>query len=650
MRWQELLKKRLSLFLVAGFVLMTASASYATTLRVNTRSSVNATGASATVEGWWKLSGYDTWYKGGATSAAQNISTAGSYTIVFGNIPGYAKPADFTLTMINGTTNVVNAQGTVRAPNGYVADTEGNPGGFVAGIYPLTVNTTTGGYSGTSGTWSLDGGLSWHSNGATVSAPKVYKIKFESAATGWRAPHTITGDFLNAASRAANGVTGSGTAAVPYVISRPYTPIANDYDLNGRSDVMFRSVSTDLLYVWDMNATGLVTDATYFSNDSIRTPAAAEKIIAQADFNGDGRADLLFQNQTTRNLTVWIMGGKVGGGTPHGTDTWGHVSQSHAITYTLGASTFVGGAGDFNGNGLADILVVDYSDATKMVPSILTMTKDNFVQAAGLTNYFIAGAIVPTATPLTKLVGGAALTIPTTATTAYTATTGWHVAAIADLNGDGNSDILWRSMNSGVASVWNMKAAVRQSMGNLPTALGAYNNTIGSGATSAGWHIGGTGDFNSDGYTDLLVRNGAVGSVAVWLLKGQPTGAVLSKIADGVATAPFTPVCVPPASSCGDTTRGSGGVVDSEGTPIKVLSRSVGQGWQVAGIGEFGSSASTTKDTSSDDVLWRYLGTGHTYVWWMHGRTVGSYGFTSVYPGRLSTWQIPVMGNHPESH
>jgi hypothetical protein len=306
--------------------------------------------------------------------------------------------------------------------------------------------------------------------------------------------------------------------------------------------------------------------------------------------------------------------------------------------------------GDFNGDGLADILVVDYSDATKMVPSILTMTKANFVQPGGGYYYFVAGAIVPTATATTKLVGGAALTMPTTSTTAYTATTGWHVAAIADLNGDGNSDILWRSMNTGVASVWNMKGAVGQSTGNLPTALGAYNNTIGSGATSAGWHIAGTGDFNNDGYTDLLVRNGAVGSVAVWLLKGQPTGAVLSKIADGVNTAPLVPACVPPASTCGDTTRGSGAVVDSEGTPIKVLSRSVGQGWQVAGIGQFGNPGGNDNATTSDDVLWRYMGTGHTYVWWMHGRSVDNHGFTSVYPGKPSTWQIPTMGNHPESH
>jgi hypothetical protein len=45
------------------------------------------------------------------------------------------------------------------------------------------------------------------------------------------------------------------------------------------------------------------------------------------------------------------------------------------------------------------------------------------------------------------------------------------------------------------------------------------------------WDIGGTGDFDSDGQTDILWRNGATGENAVWLMNG-------TNLTQGVLTTP----------------------------------------------------------------------------------------------------------------
>lgn len=673
MKWQELLKKRLSLLLVAGFVLMTASASYAGTITVNTRDDANAA-----IFGQWQLynGAGSPARSGGAPIGWKNsgdsiASASGTYTIKFGNIPGYTKPADishnFTATTTYGFANGAK----------YVRDLDfGTRTGFYNRTKSLKVNITpniaTVFNAGPGGAkWSLDGGLTKFESGQTVSAPTSYKITFYDASSSccsptfqtnnWRKPHSVTGNFAQAASNTANGVTGSGIASDPYVITRPYTHAPSDFADDGLSDILFRHTSSGLLYVWEsaaQNSAGYsalsLNAAGYLSQDPT-AGASPGTLVTQADFNGDGKADLLFQNTSDRSLTVWIMDGT----------SAGHVSHANTINYALGASTFVGGAADFNGDGLAEILVVDHSAST-MQPKILSFTHGNFLCGSN-TQACTAGVFktlttTPTESNVKKVDGTTNLTLPNSGSLAYSATAGWHVAALADIDGDGFSDILWRSKTNGQVSIWNMKGAngnVRKSLGTLTPSLGAYSNVASAAVvgtstrprvdgTMTGWHISGTGDFNGDGYTDLLLRNGTTGEVAVWLLKGQPTGTVVSKVANGANTAVLYPTAVAPSSTAADTSRGSGSLVDSDGVVIRVGGFTTTSGWSVEGVGEFGTGGSSYSHAA--DILWRYLGTGHTYVMEMHGRSAVGYGFTEVYPGAVSTWGLQPIRTVPVAH
>jgi Ca2+-binding RTX toxin-like protein len=79
-----------------------------------------------------------------------------------------------------------------------------------------------------------------------------------------------------------------------------------------------------------------------------------------------------------------------------------------------------------------------------------------------------------------------------------------HVAGTGDFNGDGYADILWKNDNGSVTD-W------------LGQANGGFTANPGFGASvDASWHVAGTGDFNGDGYSDILWKNNG-GLVTDWL-------------------------------------------------------------------------------------------------------------------------------------
>jgi hypothetical protein len=81
----------------------------------------------------------------------------------------------------------------------------------------------------------------------------------------------------------------------------------------------------------------------------------------------------------------------------------------------------------------------------------------------------------------------------------------WRMAATGDFNGDGQSDLLWRSI-SGLTAIWLMS-------GHVMTGAGFVH-------VGAGWDIVGTGDVNGDGRDDVAWRDQVTGDVLFWLMNG----------------------------------------------------------------------------------------------------------------------------------
>ena len=77
-----------------------------------------------------------------------------------------------------------------------------------------------------------------------------------------------------------------------------------DFNKDGRSDLLFQNQTTGQLVIWYMNG------ATYVGGGQSSATAGPDwKVVGVGDYNGDGYADLLFQNQTTNRSSVWYMNG-----------------------------------------------------------------------------------------------------------------------------------------------------------------------------------------------------------------------------------------------------------------------------------------------------------------------------------------------------
>jgi hypothetical protein len=197
--------------------------------------------------------------------------------------------------------------------------------------------------------------------------------------------------------------------------------------------------------------------------------------------------------------------------------------------------------------------------------------------------------------------------------------------AAHDLNGDSESDIVWRD-TSGDLGLWLMNGATVSSTGGV-------------GGVPAAWSIVGQRDFNGDGMADLLWRDTS-GDTAIWFMNGTQ---VASSIGIGNISTSWTVV------GTGDFNGdGLGDILweDSSGNlavwlmngPNVISSGSIGavppSVWTVAGIGDFNGDGRA-------DILWRDT-SGDTSIWFMNGTAVASTGGVGNVP---ATWSVAGTGD-----
>ncbi|MBF0337947.1 MAG: DUF1566 domain-containing protein [Nitrospirae bacterium] len=177
------------------------------------------------------------------------------------------------------------------------------------------------------------------------------------------------------------------------------------------------------------------------------------------DFNGDGKADVLWRNTKTGDVAIWLMdGAKMNGG--------GFIARGMAADWGVKA------IGDFNGDGKADALWQN------------TSTGDVYI-------WIIDGTTIKTGGFAVRGMSGE-----------------WEVTTLGDFNGDGKTDIMWRNTNSGDIYVWFLDA----------TTINGGDYLI-RGMMSE-WVVKAVVDFNGDGKTDVLWQNTKTGDVAMWLMDG----------------------------------------------------------------------------------------------------------------------------------
>ena len=253
---------------------------------------------------------------------------------------------------------------------------------------------------------------------------------------------------------AADSYTLPGGAPPPVGAPLPVVQTPHDFSGDGKADILWQN-DDGRPAVWLMNGTGIAA-----LGPGLLNPGPTWHARDGVDFDGDGKADILWQNDSGAPA-VWLMNGT-------GVAAFGPALANPGPTWHANR------AGDFNGDAKADVLWQN-DDGT---PAIWLMNGTS-IAAFG----------------------------PALANPGLT----WNALQAADFNADGKADILWQN-DDGRPAVWLMNGT------NLLTSGAALANP------GSAWHVRGAGDFNGDGKADILWQNDD-GTPAVWLMNGTSVAA-----------------------------------------------------------------------------------------------------------------------------
>ncbi|MCY2986427.1 MAG: FG-GAP-like repeat-containing protein [Planctomycetota bacterium] len=262
---------------------------------------------------------------------------------------------------------------------------------------------------------------------------------------------------------------GDGTfqAKTDYTVgSVPYFLTAADLDGDGKQDLAVANYSSNTVSVL-LNTgagTGTFWSPTTFSVGSNPTG------IAAADFDGDGKQDLVVANLSSAFVSVLRNTGS-------GPGTVSFTRSDVSVASSLRNVT----AGDLNGDGRPEIVAVGDSEGTNVY--VLTNSgTGTFAAAAGYAS------------------GGSGL----------------YQVVFSDLDGDGKPDLVVANYGSSHVSTFYNRG---DGTFRAATLYGVPNNSISVAV----------GDYNEDGRTDLvasLCANNSSGGNSVTILTGNPTQAL----------------------------------------------------------------------------------------------------------------------------
>ncbi|HVU15399.1 MAG TPA: DUF4082 domain-containing protein [Candidatus Didemnitutus sp.] len=410
----------------------------ASTGTFGTAYSATATGGSGTGALTWALGAGST-APGASITSGGSVTSTGAGTVVV-NVTKAADSNYNATTSANFTITLGKATATVTL--GSLAAT------YDGSAHAATATTTP---SGLTVTFTYDGSATVPINaGSYAVVGTISDANHTGSASGTlviaQATPTIT--WANPASIPA------GTALSPTQLNATAN-VAGAFVYNPLAGTI-PAVGTQTLNV-TFTPTGTTNYTTATAHVSLTVLPASGSTKLYNDFNGDGKADLLWQNTATGDRSIWLM---------NGTDIGSFV-------YLAGIATEwnIVGTGDFNGDGKPDLVWED------------TLTGDR-------TCWFMNG-------PALDSFGYFALVDPA-----------WHIAAIGDFDGDGKSDLVWENNQTGDRAVWFMDGTNIKSFGYIA-------------GIDPVWHIVGAADFDGDGQTDLVWENRVSGDRTIWYMNGS---------------------------------------------------------------------------------------------------------------------------------
>jgi hypothetical protein len=186
---------------------------------------------------------------------------------------------------------------------------------------------------------------------------------------------------------------------------------SNDYNSDGKPDLIWQNQATGEIVVWFMNGATRVSPSPFSPG---QVTDLNWKIVGAADFNSDGKPDLVWQHQATGAIGVWFMNGAT------------RISPSFFSPAQVPDTNWkIVGVADFNSDGQPDL--VWQHQATGLI-GVWFM---NGISQASWS--FFSPAQVPD--------------------------TNWKIVGAADFDSDGQPDLVWQHQATGELVVWYMNGS-----------------------------------------------------------------------------------------------------------------------------------------------------------------------------------------------
>jgi uncharacterized delta-60 repeat protein len=175
-----------------------------------------------------------------------------------------------------------------------------------------------------------------------------------------------------------NGTALTGSATLPTLPAGWQLSAVADLNADGKPDLVLSNPASRSLAVWYLNGPALASSAHITQAGAAKTLPAGWEIAGAADFNQDGKRDLVLYNPSTLATTVWYLNGTA--------------ITSQMAGPTIAAGWTLTGVNDFNGDGKPDFLI--FAPATRK-SGIWTLSGTALVNAT----YLVDGANAPILQP-----------------------------------------------------------------------------------------------------------------------------------------------------------------------------------------------------------------------------------------------------------
>ena len=367
---------------------------------------------------------------------------------------------------------------------------------------------------------------------------------------------------------------GAGNSYLGFTVSG-----AGDVNGDGFDDYLVGAHGTPSTFVVYGNASGLgvdLTGGTIAASKGFRISggySSGYSVSGVGDVNGDGLADVLVGTYThTSGTAAYVVYGN-STGTNVVIDPSQNIASSLGFRISGGAGTYLGytlsGAGDVNGDGLADLVVG--APGTGGVPVMYVV-----YGRAGSAGVNLASATIAAS-------DGFKVTSPVNSGFSS------MVSGAGDVNGDGLADVIVGANIIGSAFVvyGNSTGTAADVTSSTIAAGSGFKIVTAQGANSFGLSVSGAGDVNGDGLADVMVGDKV--NNTVYVVYGNTTGATVN-------------------------INSTGGIAASSGFRIAGTSDSLG--YTASGVGDVNG------DGLTDVLVGPYQNVGYAYV--VYGNASGT--------------------------